>query len=519
MKLSQLTYLILISLLVRMLLAAVLEFGNDEVYYYSYALHMQSNYFDHPPGVALLIRLSTLNLWLQSEFFVRLGSIICAALGTVLSYNIGSLIRNERTGLYAAVLYNTSIYTGIIAGVFILPDSPQVVFWLAGIMLALKIIIHSRNEKAFLLKYFILFGITCGICMLCKVHGIFIWFGFGAYILLFKRQLLLQPGLYLAVFLSVLIFSPVIIWNINNDFITWNFHSNRINTNKDLINAATFLRAFFGQIFYNNPVNVFLTAIALIYYKKKAFVRKDSGLLLLFTGLPIIILTSFMSLFNDVLPHWSGPGFLTLSFLGAAYLDSITELYQKKFPYILKASIILIVTIVVFGVSVIKFYPGTMGSKEIEKYGRNDFTLDMWGWKEFEKQFSVFLQQNKKLSSGSDLKIVCNKWFPAAHIDYYVARPLNAEVIGIGNIADLHHFAWLNKYRSKLDKGSNAICIVPSNYPEDVEAAYRNYFSSICLLQTFSLERSGKPAKYVSVYSLENYTGNHEVDGMVLTPK
>ena len=46
---------------------------------------------------------------------------------------IGKKIRNERTGLYAAVLYNTSIYSSIIAGTFILPDSP------AGYMLACRI--------------------------------------------------------------------------------------------------------------------------------------------------------------------------------------------------------------------------------------------------------------------------------------------------------------------------------------------------------------------------------------------
>lgn len=139
--------LLLISLGIRLLLAGFLEFGNDEVYYYTYALHLQSNYFDHPPGVAFLIRFTTLNLWLQQELFVRLGAIICAGIGTVLTYKIGTLIRNERTGLFAAVLYNTSIYSSIIAGVFILPDSPQIVFWLAALFIGLKIISASANHK------------------------------------------------------------------------------------------------------------------------------------------------------------------------------------------------------------------------------------------------------------------------------------------------------------------------------------------------------------------------------------
>ena len=62
-----------------MVTASVLELGNDEVYYFQYAMDLQPNYFDHPPGVAWLIRIFTLNLVLTDEFFIRLGAIVCAA--------------------------------------------------------------------------------------------------------------------------------------------------------------------------------------------------------------------------------------------------------------------------------------------------------------------------------------------------------------------------------------------------------------------------------------------------------
>src|SRR5437868_10271589 len=86
---KRLLYLIIIAAFIRLLVASMLELGNDEVYYYTYALHLQSNYFDHPPGVGILIKLFTLNLKLQSEVFLRLGSIVCAAIGTVISFCIG----------------------------------------------------------------------------------------------------------------------------------------------------------------------------------------------------------------------------------------------------------------------------------------------------------------------------------------------------------------------------------------------------------------------------------------------
>src|SRR6478735_1625809 len=174
MSKKQLFYFIIITTSIRLLIAGITEFGNDEVYYYTYALHLQWNYFDHPPGVALLIRLTTLNLWLTNELFVRIGAVLCAAAGTWLSYKTGNLTRNERTGWYAAVLYNASIYTSIIAGTFILPDSPRVVCWLACMLVLIKMVLQLTREKSILPSQWLLFALLSGICIQCKVHGIFL---------------------------------------------------------------------------------------------------------------------------------------------------------------------------------------------------------------------------------------------------------------------------------------------------------------------------------------------------------
>src|ERR1700745_1018831 len=134
-------YIIIISTVIRCIFASNVELGNDEVYYWTYALHLQSSYFDHPPLVALLIRLFTLNLRFNEEIFVRLIAIIGSAINTWLIYKILCRIRNRQAGIYAALLYTACVYTSIISGLFILPDSPQVIFWMISIYLLLKIFI------------------------------------------------------------------------------------------------------------------------------------------------------------------------------------------------------------------------------------------------------------------------------------------------------------------------------------------------------------------------------------------
>jgi hypothetical protein len=39
-------------------------------------------------------------------------------------YKTVSLIKDARAGWYAAILFNASLYAGIVAGVLLMPDSP-----------------------------------------------------------------------------------------------------------------------------------------------------------------------------------------------------------------------------------------------------------------------------------------------------------------------------------------------------------------------------------------------------------
>lgn len=507
---NKIKYLILLSFVLRLIVAGTTELGNDEVYYYTYALHLQWNYFDHPPGVALSILSSTLNILFTHELFVRLGAIVGAAIGTALCYAIGKAIRNERTGWYAAVLYNTSLYTSIIAGTFILPDSPQVVFWLAGLFLAIKMIKQFNDDLQVSLSQWILFGVINGLCIQCKVHGVFLWLGLGLYILLYARKALLQPGLYLSFLLTLIIISPIVYWNINNHFITFTYHSNRVEVHHFSINFNSFLQAFFGQLFYNNPINVIVAIAALFSYKTKRYLSLSFYRLLVLAGLPIIIVVVLLSLFNPVLPHWSGPGFLSLSFVAAAYIDTRVDVLRSSLPSVIKSTIWLILIVLIGGMTVIHFYPGTIGSKDENKLGSNDFTLDLSGWKHFENDYNAWLQQSEN-DKYKHLKIVCNKWFPAAHIEYYVARPQHTVVVGVGTLDDLHNFAWLNKARIDLQTGEDALCIVPSNYTTDVAATYQNSFSSIASLHQFFEERGGKQTRFFTVYLLQHYNPTDEV--------
>src|SRR5258705_10065831 len=85
--------LIVASSILRGIVAFWLELANDESYYLLYSRFLQWNYFDHPPMVALMIRLFTANLYLEDyPFFLRLGSIAGCALCTWFIYKCVSTL-------------------------------------------------------------------------------------------------------------------------------------------------------------------------------------------------------------------------------------------------------------------------------------------------------------------------------------------------------------------------------------------------------------------------------------------
>jgi len=142
-------WLIGIAVIVKIALSFLLELGNDEVYYYTYAVQPDWNHFDHPPMVGWLIQLSTLYLNWVSTLSMRLGSILAAASATWIIFRTGALIHSERAGWIAALLYTFSIYTSIIAGLFIMPDSPQLLFFTGSIYLMVKWVVKPHLFSKF----------------------------------------------------------------------------------------------------------------------------------------------------------------------------------------------------------------------------------------------------------------------------------------------------------------------------------------------------------------------------------
>ena len=494
-----LIWLLAISVVVRGILAAWMEFGNDEVYYWTYALYPDWSHFDHPPMVGWVIQLFSLNLLLDSEFFIRLASVVFMTANTYIIYRIGKDIKDATTGLYAALLHTASIYAFVITGTFIMPDTPLMLFWLLAVWMAVRSLRNLEGSKG---RFILFFGLFAGLAMLSKYSGVFLWVGMALYILIFNRKQLKNPYLYLSLLISAVCCIPILYWNLQNNFISFSFHSERVGGNS--INFNTFGTELAGEFLYNNPI-VFIIAFIAIFaaLKKKISMEKSVQRLILCITLPMIVVFWIFSLMRPTLPHWNAPAYVLLILLSAAYLR---DKHTEKLPNSIIASLSVLLITLVVGVAEIKtgFIPLDKHS-EPKMLGRDDFTLDMYGWRQLGDKFSEFREE--KIAKGvmkAEDGIVANQWFPLANLDYYVARPLGIRVMGLGWPEFLHKYLWINDEQGGFHLGEDYWFLSDSRYLKDPKETYQWYFKEIELVGTIEIERCGKPAKNFFVYTCKD---------------
>ena len=376
-------------------------------------------------------------------------------------------------------------------------------FWLLAIWMAVIYFkrLHTQQHSD---SYIILFGTFSGLAMLSKYSGVFLWVGMMLYILIFDRKPLKTWAFYCALFVSINLVLPILKWNLQYDFISFSFHGARVGGNK--LNFSTFCTELAGEFLYNNPVNFVLAIITVIAaFKKKLNIEKSAQRLIMCIALPLILVFLFFSLTRPTLPHWNAPGYVSIILLSAVYLRD-RQVNSGQLPKSVMAALALLVVVLVIGVAEIKtgFIPLDKHT-EPEQLGRDDFTLDMYGWRQLGEKFADFREQ--KIAEGvmkSKDGIVANQWFPLANLDYYVARPLGMRVMGLGWPEFLHKYLWINDERGGFHLGENYWFLSDSRYMKDPKETYQWYFKEIKQVGIIEIERCGKPAKNFFVYTCKD---------------
>ena len=511
-----LVFIVFFNLVIKIIPASIVELGNDEVYYWTYALFPDWSHFDHPPMVGLTIQFFTLNLAVNAEFFIRLGSLLLSSANIILLFKLVKRIYSLEAAYISSFLFTASIYLNVICGLFILPDTPQMFFVMLALMFGVPAITVNTYTKRDGVNL-ILFGIFTGLAMLSKYHSLFLWFGFGLDILFNDRGWLKRPSLYISILVTFIVMIPLIYWNIKNHFISFAFHSSRIGLFSSPVRPESFLQFNLGQIFYQNPVSFVVYVLTLVsLFRKGSTELTSTNKLLLYLSLPLILIFTLSALFKDTLPHWTGPAFIGLIILSSNWLCENLPVNRRKVLNTLIGANALIVLIVLLGILQINYgilYAPKKG-EDPRKLGRDDVTLDMYGWRQAEIKFHHFLKQEGiEEKNYSKVKIISNNWFPAANLDFYIAHPLNIDLLVFGSLEQTHKYFWINK-RRKINRGDKIYFIDSSQYYTDPEWL-AGKFGRIVPRDTISIIRNGKTVKNLFVFEMmdsEKIMGSFQLD-------
>ncbi|WP_022722076.1 glycosyltransferase family 39 protein, partial [Rhodopseudomonas sp. B29] len=203
-------------IVLRLIAAAVTPLTFDEAYYWTWSRHLALSYFDHPPMVAVVIRLGTL-LAGDTELGVRLVSILLAIPMSWAVWRAAMLLfASERVAASAVILLNATMMVS--AGtVIVTPDSPLLVAS-SFVLLALAQVAATGRGV-----WWLAVGAAVGAALLSKYTALF----FGPAILIWllivpsQRRWLLSPWPYLGGVVAFALFTPVIWWNADHQWMSF----------------------------------------------------------------------------------------------------------------------------------------------------------------------------------------------------------------------------------------------------------------------------------------------------------
>lgn len=197
-----------------------IELLPQEAYYWNYSQHLDIGYLDHPPLVAWLIA-GALVIG-GGEFFVRLPAFLAWVVMLAFTFAFARDVAGRGNALRSALLASVlPFFFGI--GVMITPDALLAAAWAAALFLLQRALLGD-SPAAWLGA-----GAAIGFGMLSKYSMALVPMAAFVFMLVDapSRRVLLSPWAWAGALIALLVFAPVIVWNIEHDWASFAFQGSR----------------------------------------------------------------------------------------------------------------------------------------------------------------------------------------------------------------------------------------------------------------------------------------------------
>jgi hypothetical protein len=348
----------------------------DESYYALFARQLAFGYFDHPPMVAVFIRLGTFIS--NNETGVRLLSVISISIALYFTYRLSCV---QRPVLFLAAIL--SVFALNLLGFMALPDAPLLMFTVLFFVAYSRFLIKENTKNVIFLS------IVMAALLYSKYQGILVII----FTITSNLKLLKSPKFWLSAFVGVLIFAPHLVWQANNGLVTFSYHL--VERSASQYKFSFTLEYILGQMLFYGPVTAMFMYIALI--KKREYDRVERALIWNILGISGFFL--ICTLKGRVEVNWTLPVIVPMLIIFMRYSD-IRPVFRRRFYYFAAP---VIVVVLLFRIQMI--YP----LFDI-KISRID---DLRNQKEF---------VHEVISKSHGLPVVTNRYQKAGIISYYSGK-------------------------------------------------------------------------------------------------
>jgi 4-amino-4-deoxy-L-arabinose transferase-like glycosyltransferase len=397
-----------------------LDLSPDEAHYWDWSRRLDMSYYSKGPMIAYLIFFGT-SLFGDTVFGVRVLAMVFSALGSVFLYMLGKRMYDEQVGLYSAMLLQIIPLFAVFGVVFTI-DSPFIFFWILSLFLFWQAInhktlgdMHAGGKKKSIdssliahrssLLYWLLLGVSVGCGLLTKYTMAFFYLCAFFFILFSKekRGLLLTKGPAVAFIISLIVFSPVILWNAGNDWVTFRHTAGQIHAAEGFaISPGSFFEFLGSQLGVITPLLFVLTLISVWR------LRKDRGGYFLFWfSVPVLAFFLLKSIQAKVQANWALPGYITgIAAFSAFYIRGVFTAGKGK-----KILIAAAISLSVF-VTAVAHYPSLLRLPvEMDPSSRLD------GWKELGNEVTGIYEE---MSQHGPVFIFSDRYQVTSQLAFYV---------------------------------------------------------------------------------------------------
>jgi hypothetical protein len=468
-------YFIVAFALARVALAYSFSFGIDEAYTVVISRRLDLSYFDHPPLHQWIAHFA--GRLLGEGLSMRLPFIALFSGTGWLMYLLTRQLFGARAGVWAVFGLNASAFFFASAGSWIVPDGPLLFALAAAAYVFAKLFFEEGGDGA-LWRRWLAGGFWLGIAVLSKYNAILFAFSLVAFIALSPRQRrwFAHPAPYLAALLCLVVLSPVLVWNAENDWVSFAFQGARGAPHgqwRPLQVGAMVL----GQIIWVTPW-IFVPLAAALLAATRLALKDPRRLYLVCLALPPIVFFTLTPLWGSRgQPHWPMPGwFFVYPLLGVWLVEAEARGFALRKWAIWSAALLAMVGAAIGSQAA----TGWVERLGLLPAGVSDPTRETLNWDALKDSPLLGAEGGKPPGF-----VLSNHWSEAGKM----ALALGAKMPVIVSPDDPRGIAFLQDPAAFV--GKDAVIIVPINQISTLPDVFRSYFEELGPPQKVSIGRDG----------------------------